>query len=130
MSNTTSDNPLDADGVYLMKLPVKMYVFKDAQEVKVSFRITDYCVINRTMTIEQMQTICDNWDVGEGIQGMKIDGGKIFWYRSRSGPRPEQIPADFVVINTYPFSLRISTPEMRKLVENFKYQLNNKMHWD
>lgn len=130
MNNTPNDNPLDTDGVYLMKLPVKMYVFKDSQTVKLSFRITDYCVINRNLSVEQMHTICDNWNVGEGVQGMQIEGSRLFWYRSRTGPRPERIPADFVVINTYPFSLRISVPEMQKLVQDFHHQLNNQMHWD
>jgi len=119
---------LDENNVYLMDKPIKIYVFKDKNEVKVSFRITDYCNYHREMTIEDFQYICDNWRAG--VDGLETKGGKFYWYYSDCGPRPEQVPAQFVQINIASWSFRISVQEMLSLVDEFNYQLNNHMHWD
>ena len=119
---------LDKDDVYLMDKPIKIYLFKEADEVKISFRITDYVNFHREMSIEHFQYICDNWRTG--VEGLETKNGKYFWYYSDCGPRPECVPAKFVQINVGGWSFRISVLEMESVVEEFNYQKNNKMHWD
>jgi hypothetical protein len=80
------------------------------------------------MSIKDFQYICDNWR--EGVDGLETKGGKFYWYYSDCGPRPECPPSKHVQINVSSFSFRISVPTMEALVEEFNYQLNNKMHWD
>ena len=66
---------LDKDDVYLMSKPIKIYLFKEADEVKVSFRITDYVNFHREMSIEHFQYICDNWRTGvEGLEMANTSG--------------------------------------------------------
>lgn len=118
----------DVNNVYLMTKPIKIYVFKIAQEVKISFRISDYCALTKNMSMQNFQYICDNWK--KGVQGLETSAGKFYWYHSDTGPRPECEPADFVAINFGDWSFRISTNEMEDLVEEFHLQCNTKMHWD
>ncbi len=119
---------IDENGVWRMDKPVKLYLFKDEDTVKVSFRITDYCNVGRQFSKDQMQFICDNYE--EGVEGLETNNGRIWWYLSHSGPRPEQVPCKFVQINTGPFSFRLSVQQMKDLVADFEHQKNNKMHWD
>ena len=119
---------IDSNGVWRMSKPIKIYLFKDEDMVKLSFRVTDYFNIGRHMSKEHFQYICDNWRTG--VEGLETKSGKYYWYLSHLGPRPEQVPCKFVQVNTGPFSLRFSVKEMEELVEEFEYQKNNKMHWD
>lgn len=119
---------IDENNVWRMSKPIKIYLFKDEDIVKISFRVTDYFNIGRQMSKEHFQYICDNWRTG--VEGLETKSGKYYWYLSNSGPRPEQVPCKFVQVNTGPFSLRFSVKEMEELVEDFEYQKNNKMHWD
>jgi len=121
-------NMLDENNVYLMDKPIKIYVFKRAQQVKISFRVTDYCAIHRYMSIHNFIFICDNWR--SGVEGLETAEGKYYWYYSPCGPRPECEPAEFVGINFGEWSFRISIQDMEYIVNEFNYQLNNKMHWD
>ena len=119
---------IDINGVWRMSKPFKVYLFKNEDEVKLSIRVTDYFNVGRHFTIEQFQHICDNWRTG--VEGLETKSGRIYWYLSKSGPRPEQVPCQFVQVNTGPFSLRFSVKEMEELVAEFEHQKNNKMHWD
>lgn len=119
---------IDRDGVWRMSQPIKLYLFKDEESVKISFRVTDYMNIGRSMSEEHFQYICDNWR--EGVEGLETKSGKYYWYLSKSGPRPEQVPCEFVQINTGPFSFRISVKQMEELVAEFDKQKITKMHWD
>ena len=122
---------LDEDNVVLFSDPIKIYLFKDVKEVKVSFKLTDYLVINRGFSQENFEFILENWKIGEGVQGLKTtEDGKIWWYHGRFGPRPECVPANMVCINFNRFSFRISVKEMERVTENYYNQKNNKMHWD
>ena len=121
---------LDENNVWRMTEPLKIYVFKDEGTVKVSFRINDYANFSRQMTIEEFQTIADNWDKGEGIQGLQTRDGKYWIYHSDCGPRPERVPADFVVLNVNGWSLRYATDYWRGIMAEFKRQLQEKNHWD
>lgn len=122
----------DDKGVVLFDQPIKIYLFKHEKEVKVSFKLTDYCVTNRTFTQEEFENILENWDVDEGIQGMHLfhENSKIWWYLSRSGPRPVCEPANFVSVNFNRFNFRFSVCTMSTLKLEYARQKNNVMHWD
>ncbi len=122
----------DKNEVVLFSNPIKLYLFKDKQRVKVSFKITDYVVINREFSQDNFEYILENYDIGEGIQGniKDIDDSKIWWHHSKQGPRPECEPANFIGINFNRYSFRISTQEMDFVYMNYYHQKNNKMHWD
>ena len=45
----------------LFDKPIKIYVFKDEDEVSVSFRITDVVTINRNFTIAEFYQIVREW---------------------------------------------------------------------
>lgn len=124
---------LDENNVWRMSEPLKIYVFKDESTVKISFRVTDYVNFSRQMSIEQFQHIADNWEHGpdgEGVQGLHTRDGKYWIYRSRSGPRPERVSADFVVVNIGGWSLRYPTEYWRGIMAEFQRQLTEKNHWD
>lgn len=121
----------DRDEVVLFSDPIKIYLFKDLGRVKISFKVTDYVVIAREILQKDFETILENWDKGEGIQGLEMKGdGKIWWYHSKSGPRPECEPASFAAVNFNRFSFRFSIDTMKKLKETYEHQKNNLMHWD
>tara|TARA_B110001454_G_scaffold215777_1_gene237822 strand:+ start:235 stop:483 length:249 start_codon:yes stop_codon:yes gene_type:complete len=82
------------------------------------------------MSQENFEYILENWNVGEGVQGLDYGEGRMWWYHSQFGPRPECIPANMVCINFNRFSFRISVEEMERIKENYYHQKNNKMHWD
>jgi len=119
---------LDENNVYLMDKPVKIYLFKDKDEVKVSFRVTDYCNIHRYIETEKFEYILANWRTG--VEGLETRSGKYYWYYSDCGPRPDCVPAQFVVINTREWSFRISVQDMEQMEAEYEHQKHNKMHWD
>ena len=123
---------LDHNDVVIFYDPLKIYLFKDEQRVKVSFRINDYVVINREFKQEDFEYILENWNIGEGVQGniRDIDDSKIWWFHSKFGPRPECRPANFVGINFNRYNFRIPVQEMERIKENYYHQKSNKMHWD
>lgn len=110
--------------------PIKIYTFKTDNKVKLSFRISDNCVWNEWITIEHFHYICDNWNKGDGVQGLETNMGKVWWEHRDRGPRPECKPEDFVAIDFSDWSFRISTQDMKDLVKEFYMQLSNKNHWD
>lgn len=107
---------------------VKIYVYKDKNEVSVNFRISDNCVYSDMMTLSQFQYIIDNWQ--QGHEGIETSMGKVYWERRRLGPRPEQAPCDFVAINFFKWCFRITTEEMFEVEKDFYRQLKGKNHWD
>ena len=122
---------LDHNDVVIFYDPLKIYLFKDKKKVKVSFKITDYIVTNQEFKQEDFEYILENWNIGEGVQGIEtIDDDKVWWYHSKFGPRPKCVPANFVSINFNRFSLRIPVEEMERIKENYYHQKTNKMHWD
>ena len=121
----------DNNNVVLFNDPIKIYLFKDEQLVKVSFKISDYVVTNRDITQEAFEHILENYNIDDGVQGIEMhDNGKIWWYHSKSGPRPECEPASFAAVNFNRFSFRFSIDTMNKLKETYEHQKNNLMHWD
>ena len=70
----------DNNNVVLFSDPIKIYLFKDEQLVKVSFKISDYVVTNRDITQESFEHILENYNVDDGVQGIEMhDNGKIWW---------------------------------------------------
>lgn len=108
--------------------PVKIYVFKEQQEVSVSFLVTSACVITRWISLKDFQYICDNWRTG--VQGLETNMGRVWWSHRDTGPRPECMPADFVAISFGDWNFRISTEFMTQLESTFRQQLNQENHWD
>ena len=120
----------DENGVVLFIDPIKIYLFKDEKEVKISFKITDYIVTNRSMSQENFEYILANYNKGDGVQGLEMDDGKIWWYYSEFGPRPKCLPASMVCVNFARFSFRFSLQEMERIAAEYERQKNNVMHWD
>tara|TARA_B110000211_G_C13796068_1_gene428421 strand:+ start:329 stop:598 length:270 start_codon:yes stop_codon:yes gene_type:complete len=88
-------------------------------------------VTNRDFRQHDFEHILEFWNVGEGVQGIETMGdGKVWWYHSEFGPRPECVPANMVCINFSRFSFRMSVEEMERIKESYYHQKNNKMHWD
>jgi len=122
----------DSNNVVLFSDPFKVYLFKDKKRVKLSFKITDYVVINREFKQEDFEYILAHWKEEDGVEGniRDIDNNKIWWYHSECTPRPECAPADFVGINFNRYSFRFSVKDMESLENTYFHQKNNKMHWD
>jgi hypothetical protein len=122
----------DSNNVVLFSDPFKVYLFKDKKRVKLSFKITDYVVVNREFSQEDFEYILDHWKEEDGVEGniRDIDNNKIWWYHSKFGPRPECEPADFVGVNINRYSFRFSVNDMESLENAYFHQKNNKMHWD
>ena len=122
----------DSNNVVLFSDPFKVYLFKDKNRVKLSFKITDYVVLGREFKQEDFEYILEHWNVGEGVQGgiRDVDDNKYWWYHSKFGPRPECEPANFVGINFNRYSFRFSVLDMISLQNAYLHQKNNKMHWD
>ena len=124
---------LDNNNVVLFNDPIKLYLFKDTLIVKVSFKITDYVVINREFSQKDFEFILDNWQDDDGVQGNinDLDNNKIWWYYSKFGPRPESISGvSMVCINFNRYSFRFTLDEMKRVTENYYHQKTSKMHWD
>tara|TARA_B110000285_G_C15032283_1_gene567406 strand:- start:86 stop:469 length:384 start_codon:yes stop_codon:yes gene_type:complete len=122
---------LDENDVVLFSDPIKTYLFKEKQRVKVSFRLTDYLVTNIELTQETFEFILGHWKINKGIRGLKtLHHGQISWAYSTCGPRPARVPASMVCINFSGFDFRISLKEMERVTENYYHQKDNKMHWD
>jgi hypothetical protein len=51
---------LDENKVVLFNDPIKIYLFKETEEVKISFKISDYAVMNRQMSQEHFEYILEN----------------------------------------------------------------------
>jgi hypothetical protein len=121
----------DSNNVVLFSDPVKLYLFKDDKTVKIAFKITDYVVTNREIHQTDFEHILENWNISDGVQGLEMKhDGKIWWYASKFGPRPECIDANMVCINFGRFNFRISEQEMQRISDNYYHQKSNKMHWD
>lgn len=78
--------------------------------------------MNRQMSQEHFEYILENWNIADGVQGLEYGEGKIWWFHSKFGPRPECVPANFVNINFNRFTFRISVAEMERVVENYYHQ--------
>ena len=122
---------LDENGVVLFSDPIKTYLFKEAERVKVSFRLTDYLVTNISLSQYNFEFMLENWKIGKGVQQLDtLHHGKMSWTYSKCGPRPARVPASMVCINFDGFNFRISVTEMERVMEDYYYQKDNKMHWD
>lgn len=108
--------------------PIKIYVFKNENRVKISFMLSPHCVMGRWISIEDFGYICENWRTG--VEGIETDMGRVWWSHRDCGPRPECLPADFVAISFNDWDFRISTEFMQQLEHTFHQQLTGENHWD
>ena len=107
---------------------IKLYVYKQQNEVGLSFRITDRCVLNKHMSLSNFEYIINNWQTG--VEALETDMGRVWWELRTVGPRPNREPADFVAINFGEWSFRLTIDEMQKLMLDFNTQINSVNHWD
>ena len=111
--------------------PIKIYYFKDEAVVSCSFMITEYVVLKCEFTEKEFDYICENWNVEDGVQGLRTEhNGKIWWERRIVGPRPACHECDHVVVDIRDFNFRIETQDMEDVVREYYFQKNNAMHWD
>lgn len=111
--------------------PIKIYHFKDEQEVSVNFLITESVVYKVMFTQEEFDYIADNWNVDDGVQGLETDScGRVWWERRTVGPRPDCETCDHVVIGIGDYNFRFETAIVEDIFEQYAYQKANKMHWD
>lgn len=113
---------------YAFDKPVKIYVFKDENEVSVSFLITPVCTQQYNFTLREFREIIENWRDGDCM--INTHEGKWWWEYRDCGPRPECKPMEFVAISHRGFNYRLSVEEMEQVEKDFIYQLNNENHWD
>jgi hypothetical protein len=113
--------------------PLKIYLFKKENRVKLSIMVTDSCVNTYNLDVKHIEFLLKNW---KSDIGAEFNYGKSDWHVvwKKCGPRPENAPASFVAINIhYPgqaFNYRVSYDDMVALEKDYFYQKNNKMHWD
>ena len=108
--------------------PIKLYVFKEENTVSLNFRISDSCVHTDKMSIAHFEQIASDWKIG--VSGLETWMGKVWWEYRKCGPRPEQIPAEFVAISFSNWHFSISVSDMEDLVAEFELQQNNVNMWD
>ena len=113
---------------YAFDKPVKIYVFKNENEVSVSFLITPICVQQFNFTLDEFKAVIDGWRSGDCMT--RTDEGSWWWEYRDCGPRPECVPMEFVAISHGGFNYRLSVAEMEQVEKDYIHQLNNKNHWD
>jgi hypothetical protein len=108
--------------------PIKIYVFKNIDKVKISFMLSEHCVMDRWMTLSEFDTIMCNWK--QGVEGMETSMGRVWWSHRPFGPRPAQEPADFVAVSFAEWNFRLTTAAMIELEKEYHRQCNTINHWD
>ena len=110
--------------------PIKIYYFKDEAMVSCSFMITESVVLKTEFTEKEFDYICENWNVDDGVQGLRTEhNGKIWWERRTIGPRPTCVDCDHVVIDVRDFNFRIDTDVMENVVKEYSFQKANQVYW-
>lgn len=93
--------------------------------------ITEHVVLKCEFTEKEFDFICENWNVDDGVQGLRTEhNGKIWWEHRTVGPRPICVDCDHVVIDIRDFNFRIDTNVMENVVKEYNFQKLNKTHWD
>ena len=67
------------------------------------------------------------WNNG-GFKGIETWMGKTWWELRTCGPRPEQLPANFVAISFKDWNFRITLEFMEELSKEYTRQLAGTMH--
>lgn len=111
------------------KTPIKLYVAKAENAVHLSFRLSDSATFNEKISITHMNMVVKEWNNG-GFVGIETWMGKLWWELRTCGPRPEQIPADFVAISFKNWNFRLTVEFMEELVKEYKKQLAGTLHMD
>lgn len=112
---------------------LKIYLFKDKNQVSFSVKISDSCVNEYTFTIEEFDEFIDHWDSDSGID-KKYSGRHWSVKHKRSTPRPESTPASYVRLSVYANGIgihhRVDYTDMLRVRKEYFYQKNNRMYWD
>ena len=110
---------------------LKLYYFKDRQEVDLSIRVTDTLAHGYRFTKEEFDDIVFNWETGidkETSQGFVCIEYKKF------GPRPKQEVDPYVKFSVSKNEIRnhhrITYYEMSQMCTEYNLQLNSEMYWD
>ena len=109
--------------------PIKLYVAKDENAVHLSFRVSDNLTFNEKISITHMNMVMSEWNNG-GFKGIETWMGKTWWELRTCGPRPEQLPANFVAISFKDWNFRITVEFMEELIKEYTKQLAGTIHLD
>jgi hypothetical protein len=111
----------------------KLYLFKDKKTVSWSIRVADNYVQTYSIPQDKFALLITNWQLPSGYS-LPLNGWSIFVMHKSMGPRPEQLPADYVQLTiwspTVQQQFRVDASDMHELVSTYNTQLNNKMYWD
>jgi hypothetical protein len=112
---------------------LKIYYFKDRQEVSLSIKISDNCAVGYHFTSPEFEDFINGW---ETTTGFNYNTGDTEWFVQvkTATPRPESLPASYVRISTYRHGTylhhRVDVDDMRTMVEKYHRQKITVNHWD
>ena len=110
---------------------IKIYYFKSDETVDASFLMTENLVLKTKFTQEEFDHIECNWNIDDGVQGLKTEyNGRIWWERRTVGPRPECIDCDHVAIDIRDFTFRFETKDIEEMFKEYNAQKIRRQHWD
>jgi hypothetical protein len=113
--------------------PLKIYLFKETNDVSISIRVSSTCVNSYTLKTEEFEKILGFWNKKGGCQ---IQTNNAVWHvqHKTSGPRPESAVCSYVRIAIYlgnqAFHYRVDYNDVYEMQKDYFYQKNNKMYWD
>jgi len=109
----------------IFKNNIKLYYFKDTQEITLSIKVADNFVNSYRFTESQFDKIIENWDKPGGIEFRTNNGSWMFQHKKR-GPRPVCEPANYVRIDYWrdeqSFHYRLNYDDMISIVKDYFYQ--------
>jgi len=112
---------------------LKIYLFKDKNQVSFSVKISDSCVNEYTFTIDEFDDFISQWDSQTGIDRM-YSGRRWSVLHKKSTPRPESNTASYIRLSVYINGIgihqRVDYTDMMQIRKEYFYQKNNKMYWD
>lgn len=98
----------------------KLYVFKNREEISLSFRITDSYCVTYHMPINEFEILLDTWDQG----GFHERGWCV------EHKYPGIVGMSYVRFSVKNEHHRMSVESMKALVDEYNHQINNVMYWD
>jgi len=104
----------------------KLYAYKKYDINDLSFRVNDNFVLTYRLTHDEIKQMFAGADTKEGINLQLKCGVKMYVVIKRN------ISAVRFTINTHGgnFNLRFTIEEFQKLIENYKFQMENNVKWD
>lgn len=112
---------------------LKLYLFKQEQEVSISIRVSDNSVHTFRLDQENFEQLLVNWQQPDGVRLVIRNNRWFVQYKTR-GPRPERTVSTYVRITVstrdIEYNYRASYQDMIDLEREYYYQKHNTMYWD